>query len=84
MVAIMNEMDDTVKLLIEKGADFINEAVQNTAIEYNRRDILRHIRQKICEKENWQNRKLLLKAWKSNTPLSKLNEFLFARVAMFA
>lgn len=55
-----------------------------TAIEYGQKEILQYIKEKLIEKENWEKRRTLLKAWKSDTPLSKLNEFLFARIAMFA
>ena len=51
------------------------------AISMANEEIVDYIEEKIAEKTNWKNRKYLLKAWKSNTQLSKLNEFLFACVA---
>lgn len=80
----MNGMEDTVKELIEAKAVFVGEQVRMTAIEYGQKEILQYIKEKLIEKENWEKRRTLLKAWKSDTPLSKLNEFLFARIAMFA
>jgi len=73
VVAIMNDLKEVVKLLIENKVDITNDLVIHTAINFNRIEIHDYIMEKKVEMVNWENRRTLLKAWVSNTPISKLN-----------
>lgn len=70
-----------MKLLIEHKADFTKEIIPQYAASMLHEDILEYLNEKQIEETNWKHWKKLLKAYVSDTPLAKLNIYLFAWIA---